>query len=826
MNQLQSVFKSMPLKEKWIVGQNVRQIYQWIRELALQGVPAMNYRVFSYNMLAEEWNQRQSQQGQYAQKDERLLAIAAIFDRLKPTLQYYGEVRTDIHWIEALMASFDELRLLGITAENFPMDAFENVKKASDLRQMLVVYEAWLDKEKRWDAARTYQLALDAKEQQGTTGAQIVIIDDGFQLMPMVQAFQNFWVTHGGAKIVKIEKAIPVDRKPQLLKAYGDSTEIHQIFEEIKEKGFAFDEVQVIATKPEQLTRIGMIAKTEGIPYSATLGEAIFTLPEARKWIFSTLDGIEETDFWQSMPKTTELEDEVREGIDALLHRYQGYASQYGDSRFLREIFHQSLIRIRLRGGTRTPGAIYVTDLAGADTLQRKATFVLGLDHLEGQDGMTDGPILYDRERERMAVSSITIKQRKREIAEKRKQDLARLSGIVYYSYSCYDAVNFTEKFPSPTILNHYTTEECEAAPMAKYRIPLSKAINSWEWELASFSFPLDLQERYPALAMGRTARELRKSSDLNAYNGKIEWGSEPNLDHMPSSVTKFEKLARSPYLYFIENVLEIGREPEPDEPTVWLNALEKGTLLHEIFQAYYEKILPKGERPNRSRDEKALIAYADELIERLAKGNPPHLAVAREVFQEEVEQTCGIFLSMEELSLGGDTPIAQEVEIKGEIELPNGNGVSLHGKVDRIDQTPEGQYRIYDYKTGKSKQYNLNQYFVKGTRLQHAVYALLYEQENQGTRVDSAGYLFPTRKGNGKRIVYPEQGVENRKDVVQILSLLQEIYCQGFFVPGVMLYANQERVYPELAEQNPGKNELKEIVEAIIPMAEVSAYE
>lgn len=826
MNQLQGVFKSMPLKEKWIVGQNVRQIYQWIRELALQGVPAMNYRVFSYNMLAEEWNQRQNLPGQYAQKDERLLAIAAIFDQVKPTLQYYGEVRTDLHWIEAMMVSFDELRLLGITAEEFPLEAFENDQKASDLKRLLAAYEAWLIKADRWDAARSYQLILEGEAQPWATEAQIIVIDDGFQLMPVVQDFQDFWVMHAKATVLTVEEAVAAEWRAQLLKAYGDSTEVHQIFEEIKEKGFAFDEVQIIATRPEQLTRIGMIAKTEGIPYSASLGEAIFTLPEARKWIFATLDEIEKSDFWHSMPATIELEDEVREGIDALLHGYQGYVAQYGDSRLLREIFHQSLIRIRLRGGMRSPGAVYVTDLAGADTLQRKATFVLGLDHLEGQTGLTDGPILYDRERKRMPASAVTVKQRKREIAEKRKQDLARLSGIVYYSYSCYDAVNFTDKFPSPIILNHYTTEECEAAPMAKYRVSIEKAINPWEWELASFSFPLNLPERYPALALGKTAREVRKSADLNAYNGKIEWINEPDHNHAPSSVTKFEKLARSPYLYFIENILEVGREPEPDEPTVWLNALEKGTLLHEIFQAYYQKILPKGERPNRSRDEKVLIAYADGLITRLAKEKPPRLAVAQEVFQAEVEQTCGVFLSMEELYLGNDIPVAQEANIHGEITLINGDTVSLQGKVDRIDQTPEGQYRIYDYKTGKSKQYSLNQYFAHGTRLQHAVYALLYELENQGVQVEQSGYLFPTRKGNGKRIAYPEHGVEDRKEVVKILSLLQEIYCQGFFVPGLMPYANQDSVYPELAEQNPEKNELKEIVEAINPMAEVSAYE
>lgn len=824
MEQMKEIFTSMPFEEKWIVGQNVRQIYQWIRELALEGVPAMNYRVMSYNMLAEEWNQNLKAPGQYAHKDERLLAISEQFRQLQPRLAYYGEVMVGITWMEALLDAFDELRLLGVQSSDFPFEAFENQKKAQDIQLLLTAYEEWLEKEERLDAVRAYQQVMDG---DGIREAktEIIILDDGFKLMPMMKQFREYWENRG-AKVITVGSKGKDEKKPYLLKAYGDLSEIHQVFERIKSSGANFDEVQIIATRPEQLTRIGMIAKHEGIPYAASLGEAVFALPTVRKWIFDVLDLMEESDFWARIPATEELEAEVQEGIDALLRQYKAYTSRYGDSPFMREVFHQSLIRVRLKGEPRQPGMLYITDLAGADTKQRKITYILGLDHLDGQDGLTDGPILYDEERKRMGLEAVTVHDRKREMTQKRKRDLDRLRGEVYYSYSCFDAVNFTEKFPSPVILNHYSTEECRVFPMACYRIPLEHAINPWEWELASTPFPESLSTAYPRIAAGRFARAERKADQLNAYNGQIDWNGQPDPNTAPSSVTKFEKLARSPYVYWIENILEVGREPEPDEPTIWLNALEKGTLLHEIFQAYYQKILPKGAVPNRARDEAALIAFAHRRIEALAIKNPPKLAVAKEVFVLEVEQTCRIFLSMEEKNLGADTPVSQEVEVAGALQLPDGSSIFLRGKVDRMDQTPEGAYRIYDYKTGKSKSYNLNQYFVHGTRLQHAIYSLLVEQEEADYKVESAGYLFPTRRGNGKRIVYPAHGVENREEVLRILSLLQTAYSQGSFAPGVVPYANQDSVYPELAEQNPGKKEQEAIYESIEVFREVHAYE
>ena len=425
-----------------------------------------------------------------------------------------------------------------------------------------------------------------------------------------------------------------------------------------------------------------------------------------------------------------------------------------------------------------------------------------------------------------------SVEKLSRFMIESRKRPTNENGIWIVYGERCFIRIHVLtgrtslRNFHRRSSMNHYSTETCRNMPMAVYRVAENNVLNSFEWDLAVNPLPEALSSIFPRIEAGRQARRLRKQEEFNAYNGQVHWAGAPDQATAPSSVTKFEKLARSPYLYWIENVLEIGREPEPDEATVWLNALEKGTLLHAVFQAYYESILTEGAQPNRKRDEAALIAYAHKEIERLAESNPPVLAIAKEVFVAEVEQTCRIFLSMEEEYLGADHPVVQEADIAGELALPDGTALALRGKVDRIDQTPEGTYCIYDYKTGKSKTYNLNQYFVHGTRLQHAVYSMLVEQAEKGCKVEWSGYLFPTRRGGGKRIAYPEKGVEDRKDVLQILSLLQQVYRQGSFACGIIPYANQDGLYPELAEQNPGKKEQEVIYKSIEALQEVHAYE
>ena len=389
MKQLQAIFTAMPFEEKWIVGQNVRQVYQWIRELALDGTPAMNYRVMSYNMLAEEWNQTLQTPGQYAHKDERLLAMGECFERLKPKLAYYHEVPMGIHWAESLLDALDEMRLLGICATDFPTSVFRQSEKAHDLKLLLEAYEDWLQQENRLDAVEAYQNVLMADSLNLDEKVKIIILDDGFKLMPMTQRFRQFWESRG-AVVIDVEPDKQAEEKPQLLKAYGDLSEIHQVFETVKKKGYRFDQVQIIATKPEQLTRIGMIANVEGIPYTASLGEAVFALPMARKWIFECLDQIEKPDFWGRIADPETVEEAVLEGIQALLKHYRAYQERYGDSSFMRDVFHQSLIRLRVKGGTKTAGEALCNGFGGGGHKAATGNLCIGTGPSE-RTGWADG---------------------------------------------------------------------------------------------------------------------------------------------------------------------------------------------------------------------------------------------------------------------------------------------------------------------------------------------------------------------------------------------------------------------------------------------------
>ena len=94
------------------------------------------------------------------------------------------------------------------------------------------------------------------------------------------------------------------------------------------------------------------------------------------------------------------------------------------------------------------------------------------------------------------------------------------------------------------------------------------------------------------------------------------------------------------------------------------------------------------------------------------------------------------------------------------EITLPSGRKFLLAGKIDRIDQVDGNNYRIIDYKSGGTYGFSDRDFFKKGKQIQHALYAYACEvllkkyRDAQNAKVKEGVYLFPTKKGEGRRFI------------------------------------------------------------------------
>jgi putative RecB family exonuclease len=108
------------------------------------------------------------------------------------------------------------------------------------------------------------------------------------------------------------------------------------------------------------------------------------------------------------------------------------------------------------------------------------------------------------------------------------------------------------------------------------------------------------------------------------------------------------------------------------------------GALVHAALHDFFRYVPPS------ERDEERLITVLDEKWQAL--GRLP--ATTRESLRERAESRLRLFAREEDLSV-------QPLALESHFQVPLSETVALVGRVDRIDQEPDGSLHVIDYKTG-----------------------------------------------------------------------------------------------------------------------------
>lgn len=139
-------------------------------------------------------------------------------------------------------------------------------------------------------------------------------------------------------------------------------------------------------------------------------------------------------------------------------------------------------------------------------------------------------------------------------------------------------------------------------------------------------------------------------------------------------SVTALDRLRSDPYQFYAQAILALRElDPLDAEPSpAW-----QGTLAHKILEDWHKG---KGR----------LDALAEQHLEAM-NAHPLTRALWRPRLLRALE-----WVELKLAQNEGRNP--EIVEKKGEMSV---NGVTIHGKVDRIDRLPDGSMAIIDYKTG-----------------------------------------------------------------------------------------------------------------------------
>lgn len=477
------------------------------------------------------------------------------------------------------------------------------------------------------------------------------------------------------------------------------------------------------------------------------------------------------------------------------------------------------------------PGHLHLADYRSGGFSGRSHTFLVGLDARRHPGSGLQDPVLLDEERRGInaAVRPLELAMRGSRPAENAlalKSCLARLRGQITASYAGWDLLEGREQFPAAFFLETY--RESSRAPNADYSdlgkglaapagflTEAKRALDDSEWWLAKVQgSPVPAGEEaasvraaYPWLDDGFTAESARDSAEFTLWDGLIRdpAGLDPRTSGKPTSCSRIEDLARCPYSYFLKRVLRIRPTEEArSDPTVWLEAMEAGLLIHDVFRRFYMDAPAGLGKPDFDSDWSRLEQVAREEIARWKELIPPRSTAAFESLCGDIFVACRIFLRDEQRHCRSVTPrwfeVAfgpwhEDVRAPGRSEavrIPLGGGQSflLSGRIDRVDEedgAPEPQYQVWDYKTGSSWNTAEPDRGRGGRRIQDALYAQALEALLEGAgekgRVVSSGYFYPGRRGEGERYTGNLDAAGTR----ETLNALFDLLARGAFTHSPM---------------------------------------
>lgn len=255
------------------------------------------------------------------------------------------------------------------------------------------------------------------------------------------------------------------------------------------------------------------------------------------------------------------------------------------------------------------------------------------------------------------------------------------------------------------------------------------------------------------------TMLRSRRSPDFTEWDGNLSALKDDAWLDLQSAVspTNLEHFAVCGYRYFARSLLRLSTVEEPEEREM-MDPATRGGLIHDVLEIFFRDQQKRG-RPAPGEawtdaDRSALMVILDDALAEARDRGLTGLDVYAGHEARTIRADLALFLE-EDTKLRQHTG-AVPAEFEASIPETEVGGVTLRGRVDRIDRTPDGSYAwVIDYKTGslrdEFKSITTDNPLAGGTKLQLPTYlAAVADAENaQGL------YWFITRKGNYESVCY-----------------------------------------------------------------------
>ncbi|GAB4432153.1 MAG: hypothetical protein OHK0011_15000 [Turneriella sp.] len=276
-------------------------------------------------------------------------------------------------------------------------------------------------------------------------------------------------------------------------------------------------------------------------------------------------------------------------------------------------------------------------------------------------------------------------------------------------------------------------------------------------------------------------AEEQRWSTSYNSYTGLLPHDLLKGLierGHNFSATGDIEKYMSCPYRWFLSRLLRLRPLEEPTAAES-MDALQKGTLVHDILQRYLTQ---------KTRTRARLSELAQECLNEYTELHGSLHPIMVEKVGREIEDMLDVFWKFESALPPAGQQGAEFSFGKGDgsadVEITVSNGaLSLSGSIDRFDVRRD-DILLVDYKTGKRQNYKLEKASM-AEKVQPWLYAEALRQALPAKVRElpiSTGYLALKENEDGVADVLPYDE-SKRAELMELLEYYAEALASGFTV-------------------------------------------
>lgn len=494
---------------------------------------------------------------------------------------------------------------------------------------------------------------------------------------------------------------------------------------------------------------------------SLARGAAVTSWRDRARWCGRLLRG-----HLASQQTWPDHERRAAERVDAALDRLATLDAV--ESRSDLQVFRRTL-DLELDGGLGRTGSfgngVLIGPASVATGMQLDRVWVVGMSEGSFPARMREDSLLPDRERRDVGVLTLRADR----TGDEHRAFLAAVaavsaSGRLHLLHPRGDLRQSNERAPSRWLMDmvHQCTGDAtvSGADLDALDQPWMHHVPSFAAGIMSSAFPATQQEyelqslaaearragtvsghellhAVPALGAGATLQDERGSTRFTRFDGNLGGLGvrPPGTEDRAGSATALETWARCPHQFLVRYLLGVNPLETP-ELRVRIDPLSKGALLHRILETFVQGEIDAGRtgpvrwtegdraRLHEIADAEFAAAEARGLTGEALYWRRDQVLMRRDLdafldTDNERRRERGLVPVATELGFGlrGAEPVA--------LDVPDHPPVRIRGSIDLVDETPEGDLVVIDYKTGRYQSMSADEPHKAGTKLQLVLYAI-----------------------------------------------------------------------------------------------------